>query len=112
VGAGVAHWDEDGSVVFDVVQRQDVAGADERPPPEPSAESAPPAPPAPASTSPTAAAGTAAAAATTAAAAAAAPGGLPLDELARRLFDPLAARLKAELRLDRERAGLLTDLRR
>jgi hypothetical protein len=34
-----------------------------------------------------------------------------LDELARQLFDPLAARLKAELRLDRERAGLLTDLR-
>ena len=35
----------------------------------------------------------------------------PLDELARQLFGPLAARLKAELRLDRERAGLLTDLR-
>ena len=40
------------------------------------------------------------------------PGGPPLDELARQLFGPLAARLKAELRLDRERAGLLTDLRR
>jgi hypothetical protein len=35
-----------------------------------------------------------------------------MDELVRRLFDPLAARLKAELRLDRERAGLITDLRR
>jgi hypothetical protein len=34
-----------------------------------------------------------------------------LDELARQLFGPLTARLKAELRLDRERAGLLTDLR-
>jgi hypothetical protein len=34
-----------------------------------------------------------------------------LDELARQLFDPLVARLKAELRLDRERAGLLTDMR-
>ena len=34
------------------------------------------------------------------------------DELVRRLFDPLAARLKAELRLDRERAGFVTDLRR
>ena len=47
------------------------------------------------------------------AAAPAAPGpaGPPLDELARQLFGPLAARLKAELRLDRERAGLLTDLR-
>ena len=35
-----------------------------------------------------------------------------LEELARRLFDPLCAHLKAELRLDRERAGLVTDLRR
>jgi len=33
------------------------------------------------------------------------------DELVHRLFEPLAARLKAELRLDRERAGLVTDLR-
>jgi hypothetical protein len=37
---------------------------------------------------------------------------LPLDELVRQLFDPLCARLKAELRLDRERAGFLTDLHR
>jgi hypothetical protein len=37
--------------------------------------------------------------------------GVPLEELARQLFGPLTARLKAELRLDRERAGLLTDLR-
>ncbi len=35
-----------------------------------------------------------------------------VEELARRLFDPLCAHLKAELRLDRERAGLVTDLRR
>ena len=34
------------------------------------------------------------------------------DELARRLFDPLVARIKAELRQDRERAGYVTDLRR
>jgi hypothetical protein len=40
-----------------------------------------------------------------------APASPPLDELARQLFGPLSARLKAELRLDRERAGLLTDLR-
>jgi hypothetical protein len=32
-----------------------------------------------------------------------------LDELARRLYDPLTARLRAELWLDRERAGLVTD---
>ncbi|MEP6980395.1 MAG: hypothetical protein ABJA16_06485, partial [Nakamurella sp.] len=40
--------------------------------------------------------------------------GLPtdLDELARRLFDPLSARLKSELWMDRERAGMVTDLRR
>lgn len=32
-----------------------------------------------------------------------------LDELARRLYDPIAARLKAELLLDRERRGCRTD---
>ena len=48
------------------------------------------------------------------AAAAAAAGALPtdLDELARRLFDPLSARIASELLLDRERAGMITDLRR
>ncbi len=35
-----------------------------------------------------------------------------IDDLARRLFDPLSARLRAELWLDRERAGLIADLRR
>ena len=39
-------------------------------------------------------------------------GGLDPDALARKLFDPLVARIKAELRQDRERAGYLTDLRR
>jgi hypothetical protein len=33
------------------------------------------------------------------------------DELVKKLFDPLLHRLKAELRLDRERRGKLTDLR-
>jgi hypothetical protein len=37
--------------------------------------------------------------------------GVDLEEMARRLFDPLSARLRAELWLDRERAGLVTDLR-
>jgi hypothetical protein len=55
-----------------------------------------------------------------AAAATAGPGGAPptagaaaadLDEMARRLFEPLSARLRAELWLDRERAGLVTDAR-
>ncbi len=47
-------------------------------------------------------------------AAAGAANALPtdLDELARRLFDPLSARLRNELWMDRERAGLVTDLRR
>jgi hypothetical protein len=49
-------------------------------------------------------------------AATAAPAGAPApaaepDELLKKLFDPLLRRLKAELRLDRERRGALTDLR-
>ncbi|MEO7587030.1 MAG: hypothetical protein ABIS84_03275 [Arachnia sp.] len=35
-----------------------------------------------------------------------------MDEMARRLFEPLSARLRAELWLDRERAGLIADVRR
>ena len=42
---------------------------------------------------------------------AAPPSGAELEEMARRLYDPLTARLRAELWQDRERAGLLTDLR-
>ncbi|MGS0686699.1 hypothetical protein ACVBEQ_16395 [Nakamurella sp. GG22] len=59
-------------------------------------------------------AGLAAGAAGAVAGAAGAAGALPTDlnELARRLFDPLSARLKSELWLDRERAGMVTDLRR
>jgi hypothetical protein len=34
-----------------------------------------------------------------------------VDALARRLFEPLSARLRAELWLDRERAGLVSDAR-
>jgi len=48
--------------------------------------------------------------------AAAAPPSVPvgssaadLEEMARRLYEPLSARLRAELWLDRERAGLMTD---
>jgi hypothetical protein len=33
-----------------------------------------------------------------------------LDELARRLYEPLTARLRAELWLDRERAGVIGDV--
>jgi hypothetical protein len=95
VAAGLADRDPDGTVVF----RQAVA--DPAPIPEPSTvdsapvaavqrldpAGAPAAVPAPA-------------------------GGEDVDELVRRLYEPLSARIKAELRLDRERAGMLTDLRR
>ena len=38
-------------------------------------------------------------------------GGEP-EELLAKLYDPLLSRLKAELRIDRDRCGSLTDLRR
>jgi hypothetical protein len=40
------------------------------------------------------------------------PGGIDLDELARRLYGRMSQKLRAELRLDRERAGFLSDLGR
>jgi hypothetical protein len=40
------------------------------------------------------------------------PSNHELDRLAAQLYDRVAARLRSELRLDRERAGLLTDIRR
>ena len=39
------------------------------------------------------------------------PSAADLEEMARRLYEPMAARIRAELWQDRERAGLLTDLR-
>jgi hypothetical protein len=38
------------------------------------------------------------------------PGGLDLDALAGRLYGRISSKLRAELRLDRERAGYVTDL--
>jgi hypothetical protein len=115
VAVGIAHRDADGSVVFappasstiapnvqravqpgetSVAGPPEDAAADQPPPGPASAVAAPATPPAPGGnpSSP--------------------HGALDIDDLARRLYDPLAARLKAELRLDRERAGLITDLRR
>ena len=71
------------------LQSADTAAA----PSEPAAESAPAAP------------------ASSAAPAPAAAGTSPtdLDEMARRLYEPLSARLRAELWLDRERAGVMSD---
>ena len=127
VAHGLAQREPDGSVVFggrEPVQRQEAN--------EPAVATAPAdvsgpadgaladgtlagAAPGPAAMSAATAATWAAAGATAGsqpgAAAATGAAGPPLDELARQLFGPLAARLKAELRLDRERAGLLTDLR-
>jgi hypothetical protein len=40
------------------------------------------------------------------------PGGVDLDELARRLYGRMSSKLRAELRLERERAGILSDLGR
>jgi hypothetical protein len=63
---------------------------------------------------PPAAAGTAAAGGAVAAGGPGAAASLPLgdvDALVRRLYDPLARRLRAELRLDRERIGRSLDLR-
>ncbi len=59
-----------------------------------------------------AAAPTAAAPSAAAPAAAHAPSAAELDEMAKRLYEPLSARLRAELWLDRERAGLVTERRR
>ena len=42
---------------------------------------------------------------------AATPSAEQLEEMARRLYEPMASRIRAELWQDRERAGLLTDLR-
>ncbi len=86
---------ESGSSPDPVIQRQE-GGADS------AAETTTPPESAPAPT---------AAAAPAAATAGAAPAGTDVDELARRLFEPLSARLRAELWLDRERAGLVTDVR-
>jgi hypothetical protein len=115
VTRGLADRDPDGSVIFDLgpapapsppfpetVQRQGASGPPDAPGPSPGREppvAVTPAPSAPATATAPAAGHTPA------------PASPPLDELARQLFGPLSARLKAELRLDRERAGLLTDLR-
>ncbi|HEU5483626.1 MAG TPA: hypothetical protein VFU98_01865, partial [Microlunatus sp.] len=53
--------------------------------------------------------GSTAATTTPAAPAGAAPAPTDLDEMARRLYEPLVARLRAELWLDRERAGVFGD---
>jgi hypothetical protein len=133
VAGGLAHRDPDGSVVFDLgpallppsqhepvtssatstsppltVQRQETSEPADEPA---STVPAPTTAPVTASTTAPSETPTGTPATTPAGTPAATAATPPLDELARQLFGPLSARLKAELRLDRERAGLLTDLR-
>jgi hypothetical protein len=107
VSGGVASFDPDGGLRF-------------APPSEPAqtggpalqreaGDTAPPADLGPASAAEAPAATAAAPAAATPAAAPAHPAGPgDLDDLARRLYERIRARLRAELRLDMERAGMLT----
>ena len=90
--AAPAHEVGTRTITFPAVQRE--------PEPEPASQAPPPSAPAAAET-------TAAAAAP-----AAAPQATDVEEMVNRLYDPLAARLRAELWLDRERAGALMDLGR
>jgi hypothetical protein len=92
--AQVTQSGETGSAATDGFTSVQLAPADDAPAPSappsespaaPSASSA--APPAPAGAAPT-----------------------DLDEMARRLYEPLSARLRAELWLDRERAGVMSDV--
>ncbi|MET9662161.1 hypothetical protein [Streptomyces sp. NPDC006510] len=121
VAAGVAQRMADGSVVFGspppayappVVQRE--TETEEPPPPDPPQEAAPEPDPEPRpepEPGPTAEAHGAPGAPATAAATA--PGGAPVvtDELVRALYPPLSRLFKADLRLERERAGFLINTR-
>jgi hypothetical protein len=89
---------------------QGTAGVESAPAVQRESPPAPDAPVAPAVTAPAAA--TIATTAGAAPAVGGAAGSTNLDELATQLYEPLVARLKAELWLDRERAGALIDPRR
>ncbi|MEV5199103.1 hypothetical protein [Streptomyces sp. NPDC053720] len=115
VAAGVAQRAADGSVVFGapppshsapVVQRE--TESEEPPPPDPPQDAAPEAEPEP-ERGPTAEAH----GAPGAPGAAPAHGGAPVvtDELVRALYAPLSRLFKADLRLERERAGFLINTR-
>jgi hypothetical protein len=86
--------DSSGSRKLDAAEPESVAVAQAAPTIQREGEAPPPSTPAPSG-----------------APAGGAPAGTDLDEMARRLFEPLSARLRAEFWLDRERAGLMTDAR-
>jgi hypothetical protein len=94
---------------YTTVQLQTAAEPPTSPPSEQPTAAAAAEPPAATAAPPPAAAPAAVAAG--ASAAPAGPSAADLDEMARRLYEPLSARLRAELWLDRERAGLVTDAR-
>ncbi|MEL5958921.1 hypothetical protein AADR41_29860 [Streptomyces sp. CLV115] len=119
VAAGVAQRMADGSVVFGspppsypapVVQRE--TESEEPPPPDPPQDAAPEAEPEP-EPGPAAEAHGAPGAFGATAASAGASGGAPVvtDELVRALYTPLSRLFKADLRLERERAGFLINTR-
>lgn len=116
VAAGVAQRMADGSVVFGpppsysapVVQRETESA--EPPPPDPPQDAAPEAEPEP---EPGPAGEAHAPPETATAASVSAAGGAPVvtDELVRALYAPLSRLFKADLRLERERAGFLINTR-
>ncbi|WP_326698790.1 hypothetical protein OG909_16615 [Streptomyces sp. NBC_01754] len=122
VAAGVAQRMADGSVVFSgaptggtsrpVVQRD--AEITEEPPPLPEPPDLPADPPAPPDLEPSSATGTDATPAPDATEGTAGTGAgttAVTDELVRALYTPLSRLLKADLRLERERAGFLINTR-
>ncbi|MFD0343902.1 hypothetical protein ACFVH0_35410 [Streptomyces sp. NPDC127117] len=119
VAAGVAQRMADGSVVFGspppsysapVVQRE--TESEEPPPPDPPQDATPEPEPEP-EPGPTAEAHGAPGASAATAASASASAGAPVvtDELVRALYAPLSRLFKADLRLERERAGFLINTR-
>ena len=108
LSTGLAAVDRDGAIVFPGLAAHIAPMSETATAPPIQRQAASPTAEAPAA-SPEPAAATTPAAATPPAA-----GGKPaeLDELAKKLYERIRTRLKAELRLDRERAGLLTDLGR
>lgn len=108
MSTGLAAVDRDGAIVFPGLAAHIAPMSETATAPPIQRQAASPTAEAPAA-SPEPAAATTPAAATPPAA-----GGKPaeLDELAKKLYERIRTRLKAELRLDRERAGLLTDLGR
>ncbi|WP_264933508.1 hypothetical protein [Streptomyces sp. A012304] len=117
VAAGVARWMPDGSVEFTApaVQRAEDGTPVTEPPADPPAQGEPADPPAPpaGAEAPDAAGGSSTPAAGPGKAGGAGGAGAPkvTDELVRALVAPLSRLLKAELRIERERAGSLINLR-